>query len=363
MRVALAHDWLTGMRGGEKCLELLGAGFPSAPLYCLLHKKGSVSGIITNRTIHTSWLQGVPGIATYYRYFLPTFPLAIRTMGRPDADLLISTSHCAAKALPVKKDTKHLCYCFTPMRYAWTFHDEYFGVSPIKRALLTPTLAGLRTWDKANSRGVDHFVAISRHVQKRIGQFYGRDADVVYPPADTTFYHLNESARREDVDLVVSALVPYKRIDLVVDAYNQSGRRLKVVGTGTEFEMLKRMAGRNIEFLGWQKDEIIRELYQTCRFLIFPGEEDFGIVPVEAMACGMPVIAFGRGGVIETVVDGTTGLFFNEQTARAITACRNSAENMTWDSHAIRLQAEKFSRQSFIDGIDGSLRRCLSART
>jgi len=360
LKVALAHDWLTGMRGGEKCLELLGAGFPRAPLYCLLHKQGSVSDIITRRQIHTSWLQYIPGIARHYRYFLPTFPLAIRTLGKPDADLLISTSHCAAKALPVKKKTRHLCYCFTPMRYAWTFHDEYFGASWIKRAALAPALAGLRTWDKANSAGVNRFVAISRHVQKRIETFYGREADVVYPPADTGFYTVADHVSREDVDLVVSALVPYKRIDLVVNAYTRSGRRLKVVGTGTEFNHLKALAGPSIEFLGWQSNEAIRDLYRTCRFLLFPGEEDFGIVPVEAQACGMPVIAFGKGGVTETVVDEKTGLFFHQQTAEGIQATRTAADHIAWDAKNIRLQAEKFSQQAFIDGLNSSIRRCLS---
>ena len=185
--VALTHDWLTGMRGGEKVLELLAAGFPAAPLYCLLHKPGAVSDAITRRTIHTSVLQHVPGVFKHYRYLLPTFPLAMRTLGRVDADLLISTSHCAAKALRTTPRTRHLCYCFTPMRYAWTFHDEYFGASKLKQAVLAPMLGAMRCWDKANSAGVDRFVGISRHVQQRIEQFYHREADVVYPPADTAF--------------------------------------------------------------------------------------------------------------------------------------------------------------------------------
>ena len=179
LRVALAHDWLTGMRGGEKCLSLLGRGFPEAPLHVLLHKRGSVSADIEHRPVHTSWLQAVPGIARTYRYFPPVFPLAIRTAGRPEADLLISTSHCAAKALPVRPPTRHLCYCFTPMRYAWTFHEEYFGASPLKQAILAPLLAGLRRWDRSTARQVDRFVAISQHVRQRIERFYDREADVV----------------------------------------------------------------------------------------------------------------------------------------------------------------------------------------
>jgi glycosyltransferase involved in cell wall biosynthesis len=360
LRVALAHDWLTGMRGGEKCLELLGEGFPSAPLYCLVHKKGSVSAIIENREIHASALRHVPNIEKYYRYFLPTFPLAIRTMGRPDADLLISTSHCAAKALPKRKHTKHLCYCFTPMRYAWTFREEYFGGSAFKQALLTPTLAALRAWDKSNSRYVDRFVAISHHVRKRIENFYGREADVVYPPADTEYYTPEPTVAREDFDLIVSALVPYKKIDLAVRAYTATGRRLIVVGTGTEFERLKSIAGPSVTLFGWQPDERIRDLYRRCRFLVFPGEEDFGIVPVEAMACGTPVIALRRGGVMETVNEGVTGVFFDEQTEAELNRAVTAAASISWNPGFIRAHAETFSRQTFVDQLAGSIRRCLA---
>lgn len=360
LRVALAHDWLTGMRGGEKCLELLAAGLPQAPLYCLIHRKGSVSTVIENRPIHTSILQHIPGIFGGYRYFLPLFPLALRTLGAPEADLLLSTSHCAAKGLRHRRGTKHLCYCFTPMRYAWTFQKEYFGPTSFKRAALALPLAGMRAWDRSNSRRVDHFVAISRHVQQRIERFYHREADVVYPPVDTDFYTPEPSVPREDFDLVVSALVPYKRVDLAVTAYSRSGRSLVVVGTGTEYQKLKSMAGPGITFLGWQPNEKIRDLYRRCRFLVFPGEEDFGIVPPEAMACGTPVLAFRRGGATETVAEGVSGAFFDRQDADALETCRKEAENRPWDPASVRGQAEKFAQQAFIDGLDQSIQRCIN---
>lgn len=359
MSVALAHDWLTGMRGGEKCLELLGTGFARADLYCLLHKKGSVSTVIENRRIHTSVLQHIPNMAALYRYFLPVFPWAIRTLGKPDADLLISTSHCAAKALPVNDRTRHLCYCFTPMRYAWTFHDEYFGASPLKRAALAPLLGGLRRWDRTTAQRVDHFVAISHHVRKRIEKFYGREADVVYPPADTAYFTPDTSVVREDMDLIVSALVPYKKIDVAVQAYNANGRALVVVGTGTEFNRLRAMAGPNIRFTGWQPDDVIRDYYRRCRFLVFPGEEDYGIVPVEAMACGMPVLAYRRGGVTETVIDGVTGRFFDTQSAPDLNRCIASALEQSWAPEQIRAQAERLGGQAFIDGMARSIETCL----
>ena len=360
IRAALSHDWLTGMRGGEKVLELLAAGFPAAPLYCLLHKPGAVSDVIARHEIRTSVLQRIPGIERHYRYFLPTFPLAIRTIGRVDADLLISTSHCAAKALPHTERTRHLCYCFTPMRYAWTFHDEYFGASKLKQMALAPVLGALRRWDKANSAGVHRFVGISRHVQQRIERFYGREADVVYPPADTGFYTPDPGVSREDFDLVVSALVPYKCVDLAVDAYTASGRQLVVIGAGTEFERLRKTAGSSVRFLGWQPDDVIRDHYRRCRFLVFPGEEDFGIVPVEAMACGAPVIAFGRGGVTETVVEGKTGVFFTSQSVGSLNDARAEAGRISWDHGAIRDRAGDFSQQAFIDGITTSIERCRS---
>lgn len=360
LRVALVHDWLTGMRGGERVLELLCDGFPSAPLYTLIHNKGAISDSINRHTITASPLQKMPGIFRRYRYFLPLFPAAIATMRPPAGDLLISTSHCAAKGLKPGPGMKHLCYCFTPMRYAWTFYDEYFGSNPVKKILLKPTLAALRSWDRAASARVDRFVAISRHVQDRIRSAYGREADVVYPPVNTEFYTpAPAETARPPFDLIVSALVPYKRLDLAIAAYNQLGFPLKIVGSGTERDKLQAGAGKNIEFLGWQPDGVIRDLYRGCRLLVFPGEEDFGIVPVEAQACGKPVVAFNRGGVTESIIANQTGTFFDEPTTASMIAAVEEAAATSWDAIAIRRNAERFSVQVFLDGLDASIQQCL----
>ncbi len=360
MRVALAHDWLTGMRGGERVLELIGDGFLEAPIYTLLYKPDSVSDRINRHQVVPSMLQGIPGIEKRYRYFLPLHPRMISRF-RPDpVDLLISTSHCVAKGLPPPPGARHLCYCFTPMRYAWTFYEEYFGTNPIKKALLKPVLARLRRWDYEKSAQVDRFVAISHHIRKRIQSFYNRDADVVYPPVDTE--RCQPGAPGHDgFDLIVSALVPYKRVDLAVDAYTDSGYPLIVVGTGTEYRALKSRAGSNIQFLGWKSDAEILALYQRCRLLVFPGEEDFGIVPVEAQACGKPVVAYARGGALETIVDGETGIHFEEQTSICLREAIERCASTSWDPQAIRHQAETFSEQNFIDGLQKSIEACLSA--
>ncbi|MCS6772436.1 MAG: glycosyltransferase [Kiritimatiellae bacterium] len=352
LNVALAHDWLTGMRGGEKCLEWLCAGFPRAPIYTLLHKPGSVSRTIESHEIRTSVLHRIPGIASHYRWWLPLFPWAVERFPPIDAALLISTSHCAAKALRVKPPGKHLCYCFTPMRYAWTFHDEYLGARSAKRALASPILARLRDWDRRVCDRVDRFIGISRHVCERIRRFYGREADLVYPPVDIDFYTPGKpEERRGEFDLIVSALVPYKRIDLAVRAYTRSGFPLKVVGVGTESRRLRSMAGPRIQFLGWQSNETIRDLYRSCRLLVFPGEEDFGIVPLEAQACSAPVVAFARGGALESLVPGETAVFFDEQTEDALLAAVEAAAGRHWDAARIRRNAERFGPQAFIDGI------------
>jgi glycosyltransferase involved in cell wall biosynthesis len=350
IKAGLCHDWLTGMRGGERVLELLADAFPDAPIYTLIHNPGSVSDKITSHPIHPTPLQKVPGIFDSYRNYLPFMPLMTKAWKPPqDLDVMISTSHCVAKSIRSAPGTRHICYCFTPMRYAWLFHEDYFP-HPLKRALLKPVLASLRLWDRATANRVDQFVAISKHVQARISQFYARESVVVYPPADTNFFYPSPGPR-EGFDFLISAMVPYKKVDLAIRAYTQNGYPLKVMGSGSGLEDLKKIAGPNIEFLGRQSDEVLRSHYQKCRFLIFPGEEDYGIVPVEAMACGTPVIAYGRGGVTETVVSGETGLFFEPQTPDALNSCLREAATISWNRDHIRKRAERFDVKHFLDGM------------
>jgi len=359
--VILSHDWLTGMRGGERVLEILCRGFPTALLFTLIHDPGAISEVIKAHETRTSWLQAVPGIIKHYRCFLPLFPSAVESMDVPQADLLISTSHCIAKGLRPRQGTRHLCYCFTPMRYAWTFHKEYFGENPFKAVISRPMLSMLRAWDRKSSARVDRFVAISRHVRKRIEDFYGRESDVVYPPVDTDKWTPGEN-RHRNFDLIVSALVPYKRIDLAVSAYTRLGYPLKVVGTGNRAGVLRSMAGSNIEFPGWKTDEEILELYRACRMLIFPGEEDFGIVPLEVQACGRPVVAYARGGALESVKEGVSGMFFNEQTEESLLDAIEKCASTNWYPSAIRSNAEAFGVGRFIRGLSESIRKCLASR-
>lgn len=355
LRVVLCHDWLTGMRGGERVLEILCRAFPTAPIFTLIHRREAISDTINRHPIQTSWIQQWPGVQKHYRHLLPLFPSAIESFSVPEADLVISTSHCVAKSLRARPGTPHLCYCFTPMRYAWLFHDEYLD-NPAKRLLATPILAWLRRWDRTTASRVTRFVAISRHVQDRITRFYDRDAAVVYPPVDLERW-TPDYREPQSFDLIASALVPYKKLDLAVTVYTRSGYPLKIVGVGTEMNRLRALAGPNIEFLGWQPDEQLLELYRRCRALIFPGEEDFGIVPLEAQACGRPVIAYGKGGALETVKEGVSGIFFDAQTPECLTAAIARCAARSWDSRAIRAHSESFGIPVFIKGMDDSIRK------
>ena len=348
LRVALVHDWLTGMRGGEKCLEVLCELFPDAPIYTLLHVKGAMSPLIESKTIHTSFLQRFPFVEEKYRMYLPLFPIAINSFDFSGFDLLISTSHCVAKGARPHGNALHLCYCFTPMRYVYEMYDEYFGKGQAGfavRLAMSTAAPLLRAWDRRTAGRVHHFVAISDHVRQRIRRHYGRDAQIIFPPVDTGQFQ--PSGKNEGYYLIVSALVPYKKVDLAVKAFNNTGKRLVIVGKGPDEEKLRRLAGPTVEFAGWKSDDELVSLYAGCTALVFPGEEDFGIVPLEAMASGKPVIAYGKGGTLETVQDGISGVFFYEQTADALEQAVSKTELMRFDPEKIRNRALQFSRDIY----------------
>ncbi len=365
LRVALVHDWLTGMRGGEKCLEVLCLAFPDATLHTLIHRRGSLSPHIERMAIRTSPLQKVPGIYSHYRKLLPLMPLAARSWKAHDVDLVVSLSHCVAKAVKVPAGIPHVCYCFTPMRYAWDGRDAYLAgwtEKPARRMVAGLLLDHLRAWDRSTAARVSHFVSISETVRDRIARCYGRESRVIQPPVDTDFYRPAEVAR-DDRYLIVSALVPYKRIDQAVRACTATGRRLAVIGAGPERERLEALAGPTVRFLGWQPDEVIREHYQRCKALIFPGEEDFGIVPIEALACGAPVIALGRGGAAETVDDGV-GRVYPEPTEESLIRAIDEFERdgSLGNTEERRRRAEALALPVFRQRLLGYLAEVVSGR-
>jgi glycosyltransferase involved in cell wall biosynthesis len=365
-RVAIVHDWLTGMRGGEKVLEALLELFPSADIFTLMHVPGSVSPAIESRRIHTSFVQQLPGAARHYRRYLPLFPSAVERFDLRGYDLVLSSSHCVAKG--ARAMAPHLCYCHTPMRYIWDQFDAYFGpgrASLTTRAAAWAVAPGLRRWDRATASRVDRFVANSEHVRARIRSVYGREASVVYPPVDVERFR--PAARREDFYLIVSALVPYKRVDLAIEAFRELDRPLLVVGSGPEASRLRVRAGRNVRFNPWASDEEVASLMERCRALLMPGLEDFGIVPVEAQAAGAPVIAYGGGGALETVIEpdesgrGGTGVFFHDLTPRCLARAVRRFESLEFEPLRLISNAWRFGRARFLDEIRAEVEDLLTA--
>jgi glycosyltransferase involved in cell wall biosynthesis len=347
-RVALVHDWLTGMRGGEKVLEVVCRLYPGAPIFTLVHVPGSVSPAIESHAPHGSVLSRLPGVGRVYRHLLPLFPAVVEQFDLDACDLVISTSHCAAKSVVKTGRARHLCYCFTPMRYVWDQRHAYFGaerLGPAGRAMF-PVLARLARWDAATSHRVDRYLADSQHVARRIQRYYNRESTVVYPPVDTDFYRPDATVPTPTA-LVVSALVPYKRIDVAIDACRQAGVPLRIAGSGPEGARLRERAGPGVEFLGTCTDEQIRTLYREAGVVLLPGEEDFGIVPVEAQACGRAVVALARGGALETVVDGVTGVLVTSESPEALAAGIRRALDLPLEPAAIRRHAEGFGRARF----------------
>jgi glycosyltransferase involved in cell wall biosynthesis len=359
LRVALVHDWLTGMRGGEKVLEAIASLYPEAPIYTLFHFPGSVSPALESHPIHTSFLQRAPGVRKRYRSYLPLFPVAIEELDLTGYDLVISSSHCVAKGVIPSPDAFHLCYCHTPMRYAWDQEHAYFprrdGTAARLRSL---ALTALRSWDVSSATRVNQFVANSSFVARRIRTYYGRDADVLHPPVDVAYFTPG-APREEGYALMVSALAPYKRVDLAIAACDRLGLELRIVGEGPEKERLQEIAGAKTRFLGNVEPRRLRELYRGARFFLQPGVEDFGIACVEALACGTPVVAVAKGGVLDIVEDGRHGFLYPDwggpsDVAEAI----DKALGMEFNEADLRRRAELFAADRFA----ARLRVLLSSR-
>jgi len=373
VKVAIVHDWLTGMRGGEKCLEVFCEIFPSADLYTLLHTKGKMSMTIENMNIKTSFIQSLPLVSKKYRNYLPLFPIAIEQFDLTDYDLVLSSSHCVAKGVITSPHTCHISFIHTPMRYVWELYGDYFGedkVGWLYRKIIPLFANYLRIWDITSSNRIDYFVANSKYVANRIKKYYRRESVVINPPVDTQLFQ--PSKKSSNFYLMVTALAPYKRVDLAIGAFNDLGLPLKVIGTGQEERNLRRLANKNIEFLSWQSDVVLIECYAKCKAFIFPGEEDFGISPLEAQASGRPVIAYGKGGALETVipikgsrlgVQGSvdrekraegkgqfpTGVFFCEQSQESLVEAVRYFEGIShlFEKDKIRKHALNFDRSVF----------------
>lgn len=353
-RVVLVHDWLTGMRGGEKVLESLCRMFPTADLLTLVHLKGTVSPAIERRHIRTSFVQAFPFRARLYRHYLPFYPSAVECFDLDDVDLVISTSHCAAKSVVPTGRATHICYCHSPMRYAWDQFDAYFGrdrLGAVGHALARPVMAWLARWDRATAHRVTYFVANSQFVAGRIARYYNRSASVVHPPVDIEFFTPGDGPPASYF-LVVSALVPYKRIDVAIQAAGRLNVPLKVVGTGPDLRRLQALGGSSVEFLGHVDDVVLRDLYRHARALVLPAEEDFGIAPVESLACGRPVVALGRGGALETVENDRTGRLVSDQTPDAFADAMHRVMTQVFDPEDVRRHALPFG----VDRFEGAFR-------
>jgi glycosyltransferase involved in cell wall biosynthesis len=363
MRVAIVHYWLVSMRGGEKVVEALCDMYPEADIFTLVYDESRVSEKIKRHKVTSSFLQKIPGAVKHYQSLLPLMPFALESLDLSGYDLIISSESGPAKGIIAPPHSTHVCYCHSPMRYIWDHYHSYRANAGLASRMLLPWMAPLlRSWDVSTSMRVDRFVANSHHVRARIGKYYGRSATVIYPPVAVDDYA--PATETGDFYLCAGQLVSYKRVDLAVRAFTKMGRNLVVIGEGKELAALKAIAGPTITFLGRAPFPVLKEKLARCKALIFPGEEDFGLIPVETMASGRPVIAFGSGGALETVVPGLSGVLFHEQTPEAIIDAVHAfeTESAAFDPAAIREHAARFSTRNFKLGMDLVIQEELRAR-
>jgi glycosyltransferase involved in cell wall biosynthesis len=359
VKTAVVHDWLNGMRGGEKVLEALLPRLPDPTVFTLFHVPGAVSPSIERYPIRASWLNRLPFARRGYRNYLPLFASAVESFDLTGFDLVVSSSHCVAKGAIARGGAPHLCYCHTPVRYAYEQFDLYFPPGETRlRGLKKAAVARLRSWDVRTASRPSLYLANSSAVAERIRLRYGRAARVCAPPVDVAFFD-GGGARREDFLLCVGALVPYKRFDLAIEAARRLGRRLVLVGRGPEERRLRGLAGPSVEFLSGLPAEGLRDLYRACAFYLQPGEEDFGISAVEALACGAPVVALGRGGARDVVRDGENGVFLPDESAEGLAAAVERAAGIGFDYTLLRASALPFRPERFADEFDAAVRELL----
>ena len=342
MKIAIVHYWLVDMRGGERVLETLCELFPDADVITNIYRPERLSSNLSTRKVITTFVDRLPFAGRGRAAYLPLMPLALEQVDLRAYDFVISVESGPAKGVIPRLDAPHLCYCLSPMRYAWDhYHQSVLELGPIARVGARAAMHYLRAWDQLSAARVDRFVAISRHVQRRIQRYYNRRSDLLAPPVRVRDF--DGSRRRDDFFLYVGELVGYKRADLAVEACESLGVPLVVIGRGPLESVLRKRHARNVTILGWQPDDVVRDYLSRCRALLFPGEEDFGLTPVEAMASGAPVIAYAAGGVLDTVVDGLTGVFFNEPTAASLaSAMRRFLSMPDFDAEALRTHATMF---------------------
>ncbi len=349
MKIAIVHDWLTNMGGAEQVIINFKEIYPDAPIYTTLYNPNNLDEKLRNIDVRTSFLQKKKMITNHKKYF-PLMPLAFENFNLNEYDVVLSSSSSCAKGVLTNPNSVHICYCHTPMRYAWEKRDDYInGMGKIKRRLIKILLHYMRMWDSASANRVDYFIANSTAVQKRIKKYYKRDSIVIHPPVRCNLFNI--STTDGDYYFIVSRLVTYKRFDLAVQACSQLGKKLVIIGDGPERRNLEKLANENVTFLGKQPDDVVKKYMSECKALLFPGEEDFGIVPVEAQACGRPVIAYNKGGVLDTVIDGKTGVLFEEQTVDSLKNAIIKFETMQFNKNEIRDHALKFDEIAFREKI------------
>lgn len=362
MKVAIVHEWLTVYGGSERVVEEIHKLFPEAPIYALVYDKDNMPERFKQYDIRTTFVQKMPFAKKKYPNYLPLMPRAFEALDLTEYDLVLSSSTACAKGVITRSDAIHICYCHTPMRYAWEFYYEYTReMNKFKRFIIGFFMHKIRMWDRLAADRVDYFIANSNYIKGRIGKYYRRESKVIFPPVNTHLYHIE---KKEDFYLIVSRMVTYKRVDLAVDAFNELRLPLIIIGGGPEEKKLKAKAKSNIQFLGRLTDEEIVSYYARSKAFIFPGEEDFGITPIEAQAAGTPVIAYGRGGALDTVIDGQTGILFHEQTVEALVEAVKQFEKqgVTLSANEIKDRSERFSVTRFKQDYMNYVEMCLEGK-